>query len=83
MTAAPGATTTSRRAVEAAGLTWEVCESIPVSAAIKLRQGPHRRDRHLQIHAGRRLDADRRRVGRLKGLAELRGVMRALQGRAA
>ena len=33
-----------KRAVEAAGLTWDVCESIPVSAAIKLRQGPYRRD---------------------------------------
>jgi mannonate dehydratase len=33
-----------QRAVEAAGLTWDVCESIPVSAAIKLRQGPYRRD---------------------------------------
>ena len=33
-----------RRAVEAAGLTWDVCESIPVSAAIKLRDGAFRRD---------------------------------------
>jgi mannonate dehydratase len=33
-----------RRAVEAAGLTWDVCESIPVSAAIKLREGGYRRD---------------------------------------
>jgi mannonate dehydratase len=33
-----------RRAVEAAGLTWDVCESIPVSAAIKLREGACRRD---------------------------------------
>jgi len=33
-----------KRAVEAAGLTWDVCESIPVSAAIKLRQGSYRRD---------------------------------------
>ncbi len=31
-----------RRAVEAAGLTWDVCESIPVPDAIKLRAGPHR-----------------------------------------
>ena len=33
-----------QRAVEDAGLTWDVCESIPVSAAIKLRQGAWRRD---------------------------------------
>ena len=33
-----------KRAVEAAGLTWDVCESIPVSAAIKLREGAYRRD---------------------------------------
>jgi len=33
-----------RRVVETAGLTWDVCESIPVSAAIKLRQGGFRRD---------------------------------------
>jgi mannonate dehydratase len=33
-----------RRVVEAAGLTWDVCESIPVSAAIKLREGSYRRD---------------------------------------
>lgn len=31
-----------RRAVEAAGLTWDVCESIPVPDAIKLRAGPYR-----------------------------------------
>jgi mannonate dehydratase len=31
-----------RRAVEAAGLTWDVCESIPVPDAIKLRVGPYR-----------------------------------------
>ena len=69
-----------KRAVEAAGLTWDVCESIPVSAAIKLRAGAlparhrrlegqprqpralRRRDRLLQLHAGRRLDADRPRL---------------------
>jgi mannonate dehydratase len=33
-----------RRVVAAAGLTWDVCESIPVSAAIKLCEGPYRRD---------------------------------------
>ena len=33
-----------KRVVEAAGLTWDVCESIPVSAAIKLREGLYRRD---------------------------------------
>jgi len=30
-------------AIEAAGLTWAVCESIPVPTAIKLRSGPWRR----------------------------------------
>jgi len=29
---------------EVAGLTWDVCESIPVTAAIKLREGSYRRD---------------------------------------
>ena len=38
------ATAERRRVVEAAGLTWDVCESIPVSAAIKRRDGPYRRD---------------------------------------
>ena len=33
-----------RRAIEAAGLSWDVCESIPVTSAIKLRAGPYRRD---------------------------------------
>jgi mannonate dehydratase len=33
-----------RAAVEAAGLSWDVCESIPVSAAIKRRDGLYRRD---------------------------------------
>ena len=59
MTAASGATTTSRRAVEAAGLTWEGYESIPVSAAIKLRQGSHRRD----IEAGKDSLASLARAG--------------------
>jgi mannonate dehydratase len=31
-----------KRAVEAAGLTWDVCESIPVPDAIKLRSGDYR-----------------------------------------
>jgi mannonate dehydratase len=33
-----------RREIDAAGLSWDVCESIPISSAIKLRQGPYRRD---------------------------------------
>jgi len=33
-----------RRSIEAAGLSWDVCESIPVSSAIKLREGSFRRD---------------------------------------
>ncbi|MGD0186598.1 MAG: mannonate dehydratase [Roseiarcus sp.] len=31
-------------AIEAAGLSWDVCESIPVPSAIKLREGPYRRE---------------------------------------
>ena len=31
-----------RRIIEAAGLSWDVCESIPVPDAIKLRVGPYR-----------------------------------------
>jgi mannonate dehydratase len=31
-----------KRTVEAAGLQWVVCESIPMNDAIKLRAGPHR-----------------------------------------
>ncbi len=31
-----------KRLVEEAGLTWRVCESIPMNNAIKLRQGPYR-----------------------------------------
>ena len=33
-----------KRAVEASGLSWEVCESIPVPSAIKLREGGYRRE---------------------------------------
>ena len=33
-----------KRAIEAAGLSWDVCESIPVPSAIKLREGPFRRE---------------------------------------
>ena len=126
-----------KRAVEAAGLTWDVCESIPVSAAIKLREGPYRRDidawkdsleslvrsgvatvcyNFMPVVDWTRTDlayptaskglalrfdmpafvaydvfvlerpgaeTDYSCVGRLKGLAEPRGVMRALQWRAA
>jgi mannonate dehydratase len=122
---------------EVAGLTWDVCESIPVSAAIKLRQGPYRRDidawkdsleslvrsgvatvcyNFMPVVDWTRTDlayptaskglalrfdmpafvaydvfvlerpgaeTDYSCVGRLKGLAEPRGVMRALQWRAA
>lgn len=32
-----------RRIVEAEGLVWSVCESIPVHTSIKLRNGPWRR----------------------------------------
>ncbi|GAB0114720.1 mannonate dehydratase [Acidisoma sp. C75] len=31
-----------KESIEAAGLVWSVCESIPVPSAIKLRQGPYR-----------------------------------------
>ncbi|MGD0564920.1 MAG: mannonate dehydratase [Roseiarcus sp.] len=33
-----------KRAIEAADLSWDVCESIPVPSAIKLREGPYRRE---------------------------------------
>jgi mannonate dehydratase len=36
--------TARKRAVEAADLSWDVCESIPVPSAIKLREGPYRRE---------------------------------------
>jgi mannonate dehydratase len=36
--------TARKRAIETAGLTWDVCESIPISSAIKRRDGPYRRD---------------------------------------
>ncbi|HYA71720.1 MAG TPA: mannonate dehydratase [Roseiarcus sp.] len=36
--------TARKRAVEAADLSWDVCESIPVPTAIKLREGPYRRE---------------------------------------
>jgi mannonate dehydratase len=36
--------TARRRAIESAGLTWDVCESIPVPSAIKLREGAYRRE---------------------------------------
>ena len=36
--------TARKRAIEAATLSWDVCESIPVSSAIKLRDGSYRRD---------------------------------------
>jgi D-mannonate dehydratase len=42
-TAAPEAKKAGKRAVAVAGLTWDVCDSIPVSAAVKLPDGPRRR----------------------------------------
>jgi mannonate dehydratase len=33
-----------KRAVAASGLSWDVCESIPIPNAIKLREGPYRRE---------------------------------------
>ena len=33
-----------KRVIEAADLTWDVCEWIPVPSAIKLREGPYRRE---------------------------------------
>ncbi|MGD0640186.1 MAG: mannonate dehydratase [Roseiarcus sp.] len=33
-----------KRAIEATGLSWDVCESIPVPSAVKLREGPYRRE---------------------------------------
>lgn len=35
--------TERKRVIEAGDLTWDVCESIPVPSAIKLREGPYRR----------------------------------------